>query len=137
MKRVLSAMAMAVAGAISVAGPAAAEELWDPHLRGVDEGLAAGALPPPGVYGILNNYWASYNLYDNKGNKVPGTGLQALVEVPIVLWSTGLKILGADFAMAIAQPFDYTSAGPGYGTGTGSGHWGIFNTVLVPGILSW
>ncbi|PPQ30540.1 hypothetical protein CCS01_19005 [Rhodopila globiformis] len=137
MKRVLGATALALAGVMSVAGPASAMELWDPHLRGVDEGLAAGALPPPGVYGVFNNYWASFNAYDNNGKKVPGTGLQAFVAVPIALWSTGIKVLGADFGMAIAQPFDYTSAQPGYGTGVGSGNWGLFNTVLVPGILSW
>jgi hypothetical protein len=124
-----------MAGAVTFAAQASAEELWDPHLRGVDEGLAAGALPPPGVYGVVNNYWASYDVRDSKGKVVPGTSLSALVEVPIVLWATGIKVLGADYAVAIAQPFDYTSFQP-LG-GTGSGNWGTFNTVLIPGQLAW
>ena len=121
-------------GAVVLAGQASAEELWDPHLRGVNEGLAAGALPPPGVYGVLNNYWASYTLRDQNGKSISGTGLSALVEVPVVLWSTGLKVLGADYAVAIAQPFDFTSFAP---QGSGSGNWGTFNTILIPGQLAW
>jgi len=132
MKKLLGAMVMA--GAVALVGQASAEELWDPHLRGVDEGLAAGALPPPGVYGILNNYWTSYTVRDQNGNSVKGTDLSALVEVPVILWSTGLKFLGADYAVGIAQPFDYTSFKP---QGAGSGNWGTYNTVLIPGQLAW
>ena len=135
MKKMLSAMI--VAGAMTLAGQASSEELWDPHLRGVNEGLPAGALPPPGVYGVLNNYWVSYTMRDRNGKSVGNTGLSALVEVPILLWSTGLKILGADYAVAIAQPFDYTNVGSGYGVGSGSGNWGTFNTILIPGQLAW
>jgi hypothetical protein len=60
-----------------------------------------------------------------------------LVEVPIVLWATGVKIFGADYAVAIAQPFDYTSAGTGLGSTGGAGNWGTFNTILIPGQLAW
>jgi hypothetical protein len=127
-----------LAGALACAAEqACAEELWDPHLRGVDEGMAAGALPPPGVYGVLNNYWAGYDQFDNHGNKT-GVKLDALVEVPIVLWSTGIKILGADYAVAIAQPFDYTNIRlPNTAALSDNAHWGTFNTIFVPGQLSW
>lgn len=128
-------------GLMSVAGAAtnaSAAELWDPHLRGVNSGLAAGALPPPGVYGVINNYLADYNSYDAKGKKKPNGGLTALVEVPIVLWTPGIKILGADYGVAIAQPFDYTNYSPLKASSTtGAGNWGTFNTVIVPAILSW
>ena len=100
-----------MAGAAAFAVQASAEQLWDPYLRGVNEGLAAGALPPPGVYFVLDNYLAQYNLYSPGNKQAPDTGLTALVEVPIVLWLTGVKILGADYAVGIAQPFDYTSVG--------------------------
>lgn len=120
------------------AGKADAAELWDPHLRGVNEGLASGALPPKGVYGVLNNYLAIYKSYDHKGKAVPGTGLTALVEVPILLWVPGIKILGADYGVAIAQPFDYTNYSPlRNSTSSSNGNWGTFNTILVPAILSW
>ncbi len=135
MKKILGTIA--VTGAMVLAGNASANELWDPHLPGSNIGLAAGALPPPGVYGVLNNYWATYNAYNSKANSIPNTSLQALVEVPIVLWATGYKVLGADYAVAIAQPFDYTSIGSGYGLPTGSGNWGTYNTVVVPGQLAW
>jgi hypothetical protein len=116
---------------------ASAAQLWDPHLRGVDEGMAAGAVPPPGVYGVLNNYWASFSEYDASGHR-DGVKLDALVEVPIVLWQTGIKVLGADYAMAIAQPFDYTNLRvPGDAAISNNAHWGTFNTILIPGQLSW
>jgi hypothetical protein len=131
-----SSIAILALGATLVAGQVCAQELWDPQLRGVDEGLAAGALPPPGVYGVLNNYWASYSVYGNDG-KTNGATLGALVEVPIVLWQTGIKVLGADYAVAIAQPFDYTNLQVPGAVVNNAAHFGTYNTVLVPGILSW
>jgi hypothetical protein len=123
-------------GLTLLAGQVCAQELWDPQLRGVDEGLAAGALPPPGVYGVLNNYWASYSLYNNAGKATSST-VDALIEVPVILWQTGVKILGADYAVAVAQPIDYTNLQvPGAELGSAA-HFGTYNTVLVPGILSW
>ncbi|WP_199054743.1 transporter [Aquitalea sp. ASV15] len=126
-------LTLAITGAV-LHEHAGAQELWDPHLRGINEGFAAGALPPEGVYGVLNNYWASFDVYDHNGQKT-GSKVDALIEVPIVLWSTGVKVLGADYAVALAQPFDYTTL-----TGNGipsNGRWGTFNTILVPGQLSW
>ncbi len=132
----IARMAAAAAMMMLTAGAASATELWDPHLRGVDEGMSAGALPP-GVYGVLNNYWAAYSQFDQDGHKT-GVKLDALVEVPVVLWQTGLKVFGADYAVAIAQPFDYTSVRALNTAGvSNNGHWGTYNTILVPGILSW
>jgi hypothetical protein len=138
LKLLTRTMALAVTGSMLAASYAKAEELWDPYLRGVFEGVPAGVLPPPGVYGELDNYWASYSQYNAAGNKIPGTHLNALVEVPIVLWVPGIKILGGDYAAAIGQPFDYTSFQPlQHNLGGGGGNLGIYNTVLVPGMLSW
>lgn len=136
MKKLIGAMVIAMAGSVLAASQASAEELWDPYLRGVNVGLPAGALPPPGVYGVLDNYWANFAFHDNNGGKVDRGGLSLLVEIPIVLWVPGVKIFGADYAAAIAQPFDYTSA-PGLSGTTGGGNWGTFNTILIPGQLSW
>jgi len=58
------------------------------------------------------------------------------VDVPILLWNPGVKVLGADYAVGIAQPFDNVSAS-GSGITQGNAHWGNFNTVLIPGALSW
>jgi hypothetical protein len=64
-----------LAGAVAFAGQASATQLWDPYLRGVNEGLAAGALPPEGVYFVLDNYLADHNLYSPGNSKAPNTGL--------------------------------------------------------------
>ncbi len=131
----ISYAVIAAMGVALVASQASAEELWNPHLRGVDEGMAAGALPPQGVYFVDDSYFLSFESHDGSG-KTTGTKLSGLVEVPILLWNPGIKVLGADYAVAVAQPFDYTSLS-GTGTTTGNGHWGTFNTIVVPGILSW
>jgi len=117
--------------------PAWATELWNPHLPGSEEGLAPGAPLPPGVYGVLNNFLVSFDAFDKNGHKT-GVKLNALAEVPIVVWQTGYKVLGADLSVAVAQPFDYTNLKvPGVARLSNNGHWGTFNTVLVPYNLSW
>lgn len=114
---------------------ASAMELWDPHLRAGDEGMASGAALPKGVYGVMDNYWGAYSQFDNNGHK-NGTKLDVLVEVPILMWQTGYKVLGADLSMAIAQPFDYTNL-RGAGVDPENAHWGTFNTMIIPVQLSW
>ncbi|GAN82124.1 SphA family protein [Acidocella aminolytica] len=143
---ILCLAATAAVTLLSVA-PAKAEELWDPYLRGVFQGLPAGALPPPGFYGELDTYYASYSVFGQplgaaqgygSGDKVPGSHLTALVIVPVVLWVPGVKFLGGDYAAAIGQPFDYTSFQPfQHAFGGGGGNLGTYNTVLVPGMVSW
>jgi hypothetical protein len=114
-----------------------AAELWDTQLRAVTEGQPAGALPPPGVYGSLSNYFMSYKQYDNKANTT-GVAVDALIEAPGMLWSTGLKVLGADYAVAIAQPFDYSNLKiAGNAAIADNGHWGSYNTLIAPALLSW
>lgn len=135
MKKLLMCTALTAAVLMS-AGSAVADELWNPHLRGTDEGLAAGALPPAGVYFINDSYFGAWKQYDGSGN-ANGNKLDLMVDIPIVLWNPGIKILGASYAMALAQPFDYTSTYFPSMTTTGNGHLGTFNTVVVPAMLSW
>lgn len=124
-------------GLAMLSAPAGATELWNQHLRGVDSGLPAGALPPEGLYFVLNNYFASFNQY-KPGDSKSGMSLNAVVEAPVLLWNTGLEVLGAQYAVAVAQPLDYTESGvPNAPTLTNTGHWGNFNTYLAPVILSW
>lgn len=120
---------------------ACAEENWAPHLAGVDEGTAAGALPPQGVYFFNETLLTGATLYNNAGDR-SSTGIKSniAVDVPILLWVPGVNILGADYALGAAQPFDYVStSAPGPysgGTNLGSGT-GLFNTLLIPAQLSW
>jgi hypothetical protein len=112
------------------------EELWNPHLRGIDDGCISGALPPKGVYFVNNSYFGSLAGYNGAG-KESAERLDLYVDVPIVLYSPGYKVLHATYAMAIAQPFDYTSVYSRTAATVGNGHWGLYNTVVVPAILSW
>jgi len=141
MKKLILALFVCLA-AVMVITPAYATETWDPHLHGVDEGLAAGALPPPGVYFINDSYFApSAPIQGPNGKEVVGEKLFAYVDVPILLWVPGCRFLGADYGVAIAEPFDYVNlmTHPG-GPGTfqvGGSQWGTFNTIILPYILSW
>jgi hypothetical protein len=149
MKRFLLAICVAMAMML-VVGPAFATELWDPHLRGADGGLVAAALPPPGFYFINDFYFApNYAGYGPNFGTTDGTRnnnvkLFAYVDVPILLWTPGCQFLGADYGVAIAQPFDYTNLrvntglnAQGNNTWVGGDQWGTFNTLLIPYILSW
>ncbi|MBB5374278.1 SphA family protein [Acidocella aromatica] len=137
LKLLTSAAALAVAGSVFTATAAKAEELWDPYLRGFGEGIPSGALAPPGFYGELDNYYADYTKYDRNGNSIPGTHLSALVEVPVLIYIPNFKVLGATYGMAIGLPFDYTSYAPTQSEHPGGGNLGMYNTVLIPGALSW
>ncbi|MGO9016797.1 MAG: transporter [Syntrophobacteraceae bacterium] len=125
MKKFLLLMCVSMA-VLMMVSPVFAGELWDPHLRGIDEGLAAGALPPQGFYFIDDllfapswvTYGPLYN-YNAQGGPTltpPADGkansnlkLFVVVDVPTLLWVPGCKFLGADYGAAIAEPFDYTN----------------------------
>ena len=145
MKKFLLLMCLSMA-AVMVVSPAYATELWDPHLAGVDIGLAAGALPPPGFYLVHDSYFApAIKPYNNLGHSSPVEEIFAYVDIPVLVWATGLKFLGADYGLALGQPFDYTNVRvlvtPSTSTTfarfeTGQ-QWGTFGTIFVPGILAW
>jgi hypothetical protein len=135
MKRIL--LAAVALTTLLAATQASATELWDPHLRGTDEGLAAGAALPPGVYGVWDQWYSSMAVY-NSGGHDTGVHVDALVEVPILLWQSGYRLLGGQYSAGLALPFDYTNTRiAGVGALADNGHWGTFNTILIPGQLSW
>jgi hypothetical protein len=121
------------AGAVLAAGPAMAEENWSPHLPGVTEGLPAGALPPQGVYFINDTMILPSTLYNSSGNKT-SVNADVFVDVPVLLWNPGIKVLGADYAVGLAQPLTYISASGG---GLNQSDSGRFSTIVIPGQLSW
>jgi hypothetical protein len=141
---------------VMMTAPAFANEQWDYHLRGLEEGLAAGLLPPPGFYFISTSIWAPsfhpYGITDNAGvyhadQANSNTKFFVFVEVPVLMWSSGCKILGADYGAAISEPLNYTSFRSQTGLtgisplGTnfeyGSSQWGAYNTIIAPILLSW
>jgi len=127
---------LAIAFVVLSSGSTFADELWNPHLRGIDEGCASGALPPKGLYFVDDNYFASMKYYDGNG-KGSSEKLDVFVNAPILLWSPGIKVLHATYAAAIAQPFDYTSMYSTTSASLGNAHWGAYNTIIIPAILSW
>jgi len=151
MKKFLMVLCLSLV-AVMMVTPASAEELWDYHLRGVDEGLAAGALPPAGFYFINDMYFAPsfklYGAYDTV-NGVPvyksseansNIKLAGFIDVPILVWSSGCKFLGADYGAAIAQPIAFTSLraiDESTGLAANGNQWGAYNTIIIPAILSW
>lgn len=116
-----------------LSGQAMAEENWSPHLPGVTQGLAAGALPPEGLYFVNTTMLASFKLYDKDGDKTQVES-DIFVDVPLLLWTPGIRVLGADYAVGLAQPITRVDT---KGGGMDDSEWGIFNTILIPGQLSW
>jgi len=88
---------------------------------------------------VNNFYFADFDNYDKAGDKFPDSSVHAFVEVPILLWAPGVKLLGGNYALGIAQPLVRTSAGSAFSSlvGSGAGEWGFFNTILIPGQISW
>lgn len=71
------------------------------------EGPLAGALPPPGIYGMVyvQHYQASrVNDADGRNLKVPGFGVTADVVAPRLAWVTGARVLGGDLVVHTIVP---------------------------------
>jgi len=127
-------LALTVAGlAAIVSSDANAVENWTPYTDGIGIGSAAGALPPPGVYFQNTTYYADIKSHDGSGN-YNGTHITATVDVPVLLWAPDFKILGAQYAAAIVQPFDTVNTTTAGVTHNNSG---LFETVISPVNLSW
>lgn len=128
------ALALAVVGlAATASNSAQAVENWTPYTTGISIGSAAGALPPPGVYFQNTAYYADIKGHDGSGN-YNGTHITATVDVPVLVWAPDIKILGAQYAVAIAQPFDRVNTSVG---GNTYSRGGFFETVVSPINLSW
>jgi hypothetical protein len=109
----------------------------DPHLPGITDGIPGGALPPPGFYVTNDVAYLSGSLQGGNGNAVTGPGatnITAFVNEPVLLWSTPLHFLDAQYAVALVQPIATVSITSG---GLTQNKTGFTNTVLVPAILSW
>lgn len=105
----------------------------DPHLPGVSDGVPAGALPPPGFYFVNTLAYNDGTVQTNAGNPLP-INATAWIEIPGVTWVTPLHFLGASYAVAIAQPVVTLAVTAG---GATTNKTGVFNTVIVPAIVSW
>jgi hypothetical protein len=114
-------------------------------LTGATIGAAIAVPPPPGLYAVVDGFAAP-------AAKGTGQNLGTTVAVPLVgptlFWSTGVHVLGANWSMAVVQPFYWTAAYPSNGTtlaGNMSGSplgnaiWfeTTANTLVTPVLLQW
>lgn len=134
-QRLTCAVALALAACFA-AGSAYAEEGVTPLQPGITTGVPVAALPPPGVYLSLD-FTDIHAGYLNAGGTHLPIKLDFPLIAPLLTWVPGTKVLGASYAAGIAQPYgwigvDATGVGGPKTTGTG-----MFNTVLMPYILSW
>lgn len=71
------------------------------------ESFAAGAMPPPGLYGMaFGNYYTADRVNDANGNDlhVPGFKVTAAALVPRLIWVTGVNFLGGDLSWHAIAP---------------------------------
>jgi len=71
------------------------------------ENFLSGALPPPGLYGIVyGSHYRSTRVNGSEGQNlnVPGFNLTANVVAPRLVWVTGVKVLGGDLAVHAIVP---------------------------------
>jgi hypothetical protein len=75
------------------------------YPNGVDN-FAAGAMPPPGIYGmVFGEHYAADRLNDKDGNRIPlNFKVTADVLAPRFIWVTGQKIAGGDLAFHTIVP---------------------------------
>src|SRR5579863_5950481 len=118
---------------MSWAGAASALEGPSPFLPGVSIGAAAGALPPPGFYGVDQNVILTGPGTDNNGHNTV-VNLKTYLNIPTVIWSPNLQLLGAQFSTALTQPYVVQTIDV---NSVGISSIGIFNTIISPFNLSW
>lgn len=120
-----------------------AAEGVSPLQPGATTGAPAGALPPSGLYLVMDTDYEAGKLKNNQGHtavtpagqKIKASNFSSVVALT---WVTDYQLLGARYAMAIAQPYKWartkTSSDSGNSTTTSQGN---INTSLTPMILSW
>ncbi|MBV9438653.1 MAG: transporter [Candidatus Eremiobacteraeota bacterium] len=125
----LVSAALATQPALAIEGPS-------PFQPGSSTGSPSGALPPPGMYLVLDVEYADGTLRDNNGNKVPVFGWKSAV-TPIILIVYKKPVFGATYGWYIVQPLvaegvDATAVGGGRAVAHG-----FANTTFSPLNLSW
>lgn len=106
-----------------------------PLQPGATTGTHVGALPPTGVYFSYDVDYEWGKLRNGKG-KQAGIDLKAsnFAMVTALTWVTDYKILGARYALGIAQPYKFARTTI---EGEKTSANGLMSTSLIPAILSW
>jgi hypothetical protein len=80
------------------------------------ENFVAGALPPPGIYGIaFVNHYEANRLNDATGKQIgiPGFKVRATAITPRVIWVPGVQVLGGDLVAHMLAPLVEVEASMG------------------------
>jgi len=105
------------------------------YQRGVTMGDPAAAAPPPGLY-FENTTLLAPQITGN--GQSAGFKVDAMLDIPVLIWSTGWSFLGASVMAYVAQPvFNLTSwntSGPPYSS---TFYPTVHNTWVTPVSLSW
>ena len=103
---ILGAMTAATLAALGASCAFATEGGGSIYPHGV-ENYMAGALPPPGLYGVVyGNAYSADRVNDAHGNNlnIPGFKVNATVVAPRLVWVTGAKLLGGDMVVHAIAP---------------------------------
>lgn len=71
------------------------------------ENFMSGALPPPGLYGmVFGNHYEASQVNDNSGNNlnIPGFKVSANVVAGRLAWVPGVKVMGGDLVAHVIVP---------------------------------
>ncbi|WP_177497617.1 MULTISPECIES: SphA family protein [Gammaproteobacteria] len=98
---------MLAVGASSVTMPASATEGGGQMYAPGIENFMAGAMPPPGMYGIVYAYsYSADKLRDNSGREIHNDfDLDVNVIAPRLIWVTNQHLLGGQLAWHVLVPF--------------------------------
>jgi hypothetical protein len=132
-----TACAIAMATMLGAMPAQASETGGGVYPLGAEGTALAGALPPPGVYllGYLQSYDAG-RFNDGKGNPgfLPDFHVSAQAAVTRLVWNTGIKILGADYAVHVVAPAATIDARV---AGVSDRRTGFTDVTIDPLILGW
>jgi hypothetical protein len=127
---------LGAAAVLAAAGQASAMETFSPFQPGVTSGAPSALLPPPGIYGAVDNAFLQGPVANNAGNNI-GVNVWLDTFIPSVLWVPQWQPLaGATFGVAVVQPYVFRGTSLG-SSGTGTIGNGLFNTIISPVNLSW
>ena len=114
-------------------GTARAVEGLPAYPVGITEGVALGALPPPGFYVFDTLAYQSSSFRNGAGHRIP-VSVDALYDLGAVLWASDLQLLGGRYSALMAQAVGYGSLSS-FGAKHESA--GVTGTLLFPLRLSW
>lgn len=129
--------------ALLLLGRVYAAEGIGPLQPGATTGNAAGMLPPPGLYFSGDADFETGYVKNGSGDTAKTPGGQKIkasnwAQVASLLWVPGWEVFGANYAMAIAQPYKFQrtriEGNGGHSITTSDG---MVNTTLMPLMLSW